>query len=443
MTSRLRGSFAITCAFAAALGLTGCGSGLPSIPGVSSLFEETEVPLPGERISVLSSDTTAATAEVESKEPIVLPAPQQNASWSQPGGVASNAPGHLAFAGSGATVWSGDAGSGSDSDGRVIALPIIHNGKVFTLDREGQVSAFSFSGSRIWRVDLTPEDEKSRSGFGGGLAADGNQLFVTTGFGTVVALSIDGGKQNWTKKLGVPIRSSPTVANGRVFVVNTDSELYALSVETGDEIWRSRGLPESAVVLSNVSPAVSGDTLVVSYPSGEIAALKADTGEPRWTDSVSGGIVGSTLTTIGDAARPVIAEGVVYAGNRSGRLLATQLASGERVWSRDIRAAQTPCVAGDAVFVVDTNKRLYGLDRKTGKVRWVSTLPEARTWSGPTLAGGKLWLASNAGLLVGVDAKTGQVATKRELDDAVYISPVVASGRMFVLTDEARLIAMN
>jgi outer membrane protein assembly factor BamB len=59
------------------------------------------------------------------------------------------------------------------------------------------------------------------------------------------------------------------------------------------------------------------------------------------------------------------------------------------------------------------------------------------------LAGGRLWLASNKGLLLGVDAKTGEVATKRELDDAVYISPVVASGRMFVLTDEARLIAMN
>jgi outer membrane protein assembly factor BamB len=426
-----------------ALGLTGCGGGLPSIPGVSSLFEKTETPLPGERISILSSDTTSAASDVESKEPIVLPAPQQNASWSQPGGVASNAPGHLAFAGSGATVWSGDAGSGSDSDGRVIALPIIHNGKVFTLDREGQVSAFSFTGSRLWRADLTPEDEKSDAGFGGGLAAEGNQLFVTTGFGIVVALKIDSGKPNWSKKLGVPIRSSPTVANGRVFVVNTDSELFALSVETGDEIWRSRGLPESAVVLSNVSPAVSGDTLVVAYPSGEIAALKADTGEPRWRDSVSGGIIGSTLTTIGDAARPVIADGVVYAGNRTGRLLATQLASGERVWSRDIRAAQTPCVAGEAVFVVDTNNRLYGLDRKTGQVRWVSTLPDASTWSGPTLAGGRLWLASNKGLLLGVDAKTGEVATKRELDDAVYISPVVASGRMFVLTDEARLIAMN
>ncbi len=443
MTSPLFKSIFQASALALLFSLTGCGSSAPSIPGLSSLFEKEEAPLPGERVSVLATGATVATDAAETKEPVVIPPPQDNATWSQPGGVASNAPGHLAFSGSAKTVWSGDAGSGSNSNGRVVALPIVHGGKVFTLDREGQVSAFSLSGGRLWRTDLTPEEEKSRAGFGGGLAADGERLFVATGFGTVVALNTGSGKPVWTKSLGIPIRSSPTTVNGKIFVVNTDSELFALSAETGDELWRSRGLPENAAVLTNVSPAVSGDTLVVAYPSGEITALDAGNGAPRWTDSVSGGVFGSSLTTIGDAARPVIDGGIVFAGNRSGRLVATQLKTGERVWSRDIRAAQTPWVAGGSVFVVDVNSRLYALDRKTGKINWSTALPDARNWSGPTLAGGKLWLASNKGLLVGVDAKSGQIATQRDLDAPVYISPVVAGGRMFVLTDKANLIAMN
>jgi outer membrane protein assembly factor BamB len=437
---RLRSFKTVSC-LALALTLTGCGGG-GSIPGLSSLFEKEEVPLEGKRVSVLAVGGSSATA-VEAKEPIVLPAPQQNTSWSQPGGIASNAPGHLAYAGSGGTAWKGDAGSGSDSEGRVIALPIVHDGKVFTLDREGQVTAFSGGGGQLWRVDLTPENEKSESGFGGGMAAEGGQLFVATGYGTLVALNTGSGKPNWTQKLNVPVRSSPTVANGKIYVVNTDSELFALSAQDGKELWRGRGLPGSASILSNVSPAVSGDTVVVSYTSGEIAALNANTGEPRWTDSVTGGIGGGSLSTVGDAARPVIDGGVVYAGSRGGRIVATNLKSGERVWSRDLNVAQTPWVAGDAVFVVDTGNRVYALNRKSGKVRWVATLPEGRTWSGPTLAGGKLWLASNQGLLVAVDAQTGEVGSKRDLGDPVYISPIVAGGRMYVLTDDASLLAMN
>jgi outer membrane protein assembly factor BamB len=445
MTGQLWVGLKIGLILAVGAALSACESGpsLSSIPGVSSLFGESDKPpLPGERVSVLSSDSNSS-AEVESKEPVVLPAAQENASWSQPGGVPTNAPGHLAYAGGAKTIWSEDAGAGSNSDGKIIALPIVHGGKIYTLDREGVVTSFSLNGGRAWRTDLKPENEKAEAGFGGGIAAEGDRLYVATGFGTVVALGAANGKPLWTKKLAVPIRASPTASNGKVYIVNTESELFALSGDDGRELWTSRGLPEGASMLSNVSPAVSGNTLVVTFASGEVVALDANSGEQRWTDSVSGGVIGSSLTTIGDAARPVIDDGIVFAGNRTGRIIATQMKTGERVWSRDIRAAQTPWVAGGTVFVVDTNRRLYALERKSGKVKWVTTLPDARTWSGPTLAGGKLWVASNKGLLVGVDAKSGQIATQRDLGNPVYISPVVANNRMFVLTDKASLIAMN
>ena len=447
MAGQLRNGAKIGLILTAALGLVGCGDSgpsLPSIPGVSSLFGASDKPpLPGERISVLSSDANGTTGSIESKEPVLLPAAQENASWSQPGGAPSNAPGHLAYSGGTKTIWSESAGAGSNSDGRVTALPIVHGGKVFTLDREGRVTAFSLTGGTVWKADLKPENEKAEGGFGGGMAAEGERLYVGTGFGSIVALNIGNGKPLWTKSLNVPIRTSPTVSNGKVFIVNSDSELFALAGDDGRQLWTSRGLPEGAGVLSNVSPAVSGNTLVVSYASGEVVALDVTSGEQRWTDSMTSGVAGASLTTIGDAARPVIDDGVVFAASRAGRIIATNLKSGERVWSRDIRAAQTPWVAGGSVFVVDTNSRLYALDRKAGKVKWATTLPEARIWSGPTLAGGKLWVASNKGLLVGVDAKTGQIAAQRDLDNAVFISPVVASGRMFLLTDKARLIAMN
>jgi len=433
---------------ALAISLAGCESGpsLPSIPGVSSLFEGKEPPpLEGKRVSVLSSDVgTSATASIEAKEPVTIPPAQSNASWSQPGGVASNAPGHLAFTGAGKPVWREDVGAGSNSDGRITAVPIVHDGKVFTMDREGRVTAFSASsGGTVWTASLKPDDEKADSGFGGGLAAEGGRVYVASGFGKVVALDANNGKPLWTKALGVPIRTSPTAANGKVFVVNSESQLFALSGDSGNELWSSRGLPEGASMLSNVSPAVSGNTLVVSYSSGEVIAVDMNTGAPRWTDSVSGGAVGASMTNIGDAARPVIDGDIVFAASASGRMIATAAKSGERVWSKDIRAGQTPWVAGDSVFVVDVNGRVYALARKTGKTRWITPLPDDRLWTGPILAGGKLWAVSSKGLLVGLEAKSGEITSRVPLENPVFIPPVVASGRMYVLTDKANLIALN
>ncbi|MEJ2118655.1 MAG: PQQ-binding-like beta-propeller repeat protein [Alphaproteobacteria bacterium] len=349
------------------------------------------------------------------------------------------------FARSSELFWYRQEGlAGSNSDGRITAIPIVYNGKVFTLDREGLVTAFSAgSGSKLWRLSLQPEDEKAEGGFGGGLAIDNGRLYAATGFGTVTAINISSGKALWTKKLGVPVRASPTAVNGKVFVVNSESQLFALSGADGKELWRGRGLPEAASMLTNASPAVIGNTLVVAYSSGEIAAFDIKTGQQRWIDSVSGGLIGSSMSSVGDTARPVIDRNIVFASSQSGRIIATALKSGDRVWSRDIRSDQSLCVAGETVFAVDITGKLYALTRRTGKVRWVSSLPDSRIWSGPVLASGKLWLVSNKGILVGVDARSGQISTKSDLEYATYIPPVVAGGRMFVLTDKARLIAIN
>lgn len=446
MAGQVQGLLRAGLLLAVGLGVAACESSLPSVPGLSNLFSPADKPpLQGRRVSVLSSDTVASTtASVESNEPVVVPAAQANTSWSQPGGVASNAPGHLAYDGAARQSWRGDAGSGSNSKGRLTAVPIVQNGKVYTLDREGRVTAFSAaSGSAVWKAELKSDNEVADIGYGGGLAADGGRIFAATGFGRVVALDGENGKPLWTKPLGVPIRTSPTAINGKVFVVNSESQLYALNAENGNELWSSRGLPEGASILSNVSPAVAGNNLVVSFPSGEVTAVDMTNGQTKWTDSVSGGAISSSLSNIGDAARPVIDGDYVFAASSSGRMIATSMKSGERVWSKDIRAGQTPWVAGDSVFVLDTGGRAYALARKTGKTRWVATLPDDRLWSGPVLAGGKLWAVSSKGLLVGLDARTGEASAKVPLENAVYIPPVVASGKMYVLTDKANLIALN
>jgi hypothetical protein len=59
------------------------------------------------------------------------------------------------------------------------------------------------------------------------------------------------------------------------------------------------------------------------------------------------------------------------------------------------------------------------------------------------MAGSSLWLASAKGELIGVEASTGRITTQKDLGSPVYIAPVVAQGRMYILTDAAKLIALN
>ncbi|MHA1572520.1 MAG: outer membrane protein assembly factor BamB family protein [Alphaproteobacteria bacterium] len=461
MTGRIRPAGIAVVGLLALTPLSGCSDTLDSLPKLGDLnpFAETQVPLPGRRISVMPAQGNKLPGDLaDASKPIALPPQRVNEDWAQPGGDPNNAPGHLAFNGTVKEVWSADAGEGSSSSGRVTASPIVYGGNIYTLDAEGNLSAFATSGgSAKWRISLKPDRENAQTsiwtmsligggdggGYGGGLAADSGRLYAATGYGNVVAMDPQTGKKIWEKMLGAPVRASPTAAGDRVFVVTLDGRFYCLAGADGGELWSVRGLPQQASLLTNASPAVEGEIVVVPYPSGELVALKVADGTAVWSESLTRTRTTSQVSSMSDTARPAIFQGTVYAVGHAGRMVATQSATGERLWSLNVPGTQAPWVAGDSVFVVDTAGQLMAISRTAGKVQWTVQLPGGGSWSGPTLAGGTLWLASAGGKLVGVEAITGRVVVEKDLGDPVYIAPVVAQGRMYVLTDEAKLIALN
>jgi outer membrane protein assembly factor BamB len=432
-------SAGLAAAFAASL----CGCSGP-LANIRNPFAKKEEILPGERIAVITDPSASDINQSGPPKPVSLPPPRSNESWTEPGGTPSNNLGHLALNEQVQKVWSADAGTGSSSSGRLSAMPLVADGKVYTLDAGGTVAAFSaVSGARVWTASVTPNNEKRKEGFGGGIALDGARLYATTGYGTVVGIDPSNGAILWTKTVGEPVRSSPTAAAGKVFFVSADNVLHALNGSDGAELWTVRGLPQIATLLSNVSPAVSDNIVVAPFPAGDVAAYDVASGKASWSDSLSRTTETSAAGILGDPARPVIDKGVVFAVSHGGKMIATAESNGERLWTRNIASTQMPWVAGDTVYVVDLAGKLWALSRTDGAVRWATELPQGARWSGPVLAGGRLWLVSGDGLLVATDARSGQVLSNLDLRTAVYVSPIVAGGRMYILADNATLIALN
>jgi outer membrane protein assembly factor BamB len=450
-----------------AFAVAGCSSdSLPSLPKVGELnpFKEKQAPLPGRRIPVLPAAEKIPGELADASAPIALPAPVVNEDWTQPGGTPSNAPGHLALSGGKGEAWRASAGSGSSGQGRITASPIVYGGRIYALDADGTVSAFAVSGgSSVWRHSLAPTPPQTAQaggfslttgslfslggsdggGYGGGLAADNGRLYGASGYGAVIAIDPASGKRLWEKSLGAPIRSSPTAFGDRVFVLTTEGRFYCLSGIDGTELWSSRGLPHQASLSLNASPAVDGEIVAVPYPSGDVIGLKILDGAPVWSESLTRTRSASQFASLTDAARPAIDNGVVYAIGHAGRMVATNVKTGERLWSINAPGTQMPWVAGDSVFVIDTRGQIMAVARRDGKIQWTSKLPASGAWSGPVLANNTLWAVSSKGLLASIEPTTGRLLGQQDMGSGSYIAPIVAGGRMYLLTDDAKLIALN
>lgn len=434
-------------ALVAALSLGACTA-------IGDFFAGTdEAPLRGDRISVLTlEDALKADPEMADVE-IRLPAPYRNPEWAQAGGHPSHAMHHLALADQVATRWSADAGAGATRQRRVTAAPLAAQGLVFTLDANSSLSAFRMdSGARAWVHNLVPRGEEAGA-IGGGIAVDGAVLYAGTAYGEVTALRAETGELLWSRRLGVPLRGAPTIAEGRVFVLTQNNQLHALSVETGETLWMHAGFSDAAGLLSGASPAVANGVVLAPYTSGELFALRADNGRVLWSDSLTRSGRLAVLSEVNDiAGLPVVDRGRVFAVGNAGRMVAIDLITGERLWEQDVAGVQTPWVAGEYIYVVTAASEVVALSRSDGGILWVQTLPrfedERRrrdpiSWRGPVLAGDRLLLGSSRGEVVALSPYTGRNLGTFRVSGGVAVTPIVADGSLYVFTDSARLYALR
>lgn len=442
---------AIACAFALV------GASLGGCAQTKNLFgigKEKKAAIPGERVSVLVFDKKLEADPKLANVDVRLPPPYENAEWPQPGGYASNAMYHLSGAPTLSRVWRSSVGRGADSLTRILAPPVIADGRIFALDAAAHVSALDeATGKRLWRKSLRLKGERADAGFGGGIAYEDGRLFVTTGFGRIHALDATTGAEIWRRDIIIPFRSAPTVNGGRVFAVTQDNELQVLATDDGRVLWTHQGITEQAGLLANASPAVSGDVVVVPYSSGELYAFRVQNGRMAWTDSLTRTGTLNSLSTINDiAGRPVIDRDRVYAVSHSGRLVSIDLRSGERVWTLDVAGIQTPWVAGDYLYVVTTDAELLCVDAQDGRVRWITPLQRFRkekrkrdpiVWSGPVLMGDRLVIVNSLGRAFSVSPYSGALLSEMKLSDPTFVAPIVAQGTLYILTEDANLVAMR
>ncbi|HJV72021.1 PQQ-binding-like beta-propeller repeat protein [Ideonella sp.] len=275
--------------------------------------------------------------------------------------------------------------------------------------------------------------------------ADG-VVYVGSDDGNIYAIDAASGRQRWMHRTGGPVASSPAVAGGRVFVTSYDGRLHALDAATGALQWKfategerrfeAKGLhgmqPRTQtfadpfdVYLS--SPVVADGLVIFGSGDGHVYAVDAATGTRRWAFE-TGDVV---------HASPAVADGRVFVGSWDGRLYALDVASGRELWRAQtgldpLMANQqgfqsSPAVAEGIVYTGCRDANLYAFEARTGRELW--RFPTGASWviSSPAVHDGRVYFAtSDSSLVHAVDAATGKPVWQQQASAYMFASPSLA-----------------
>lgn len=412
--------------------------------------------LKGTRIGVLPEVTVETADPAALAEGAGLPEIVNINAAPMPGLNGGHAGGNPKFQAPISRAWSADIGGGGTTL-TDLAPPVVGDGRVHTVAPNGTVSAFDVkNGAAIWSVEIEAITDDPLPGIGGGIALSPEGLLVHAGGNVLALLNPASGEMLWSLEFDLPLRGGPTiVGSDRAVVTDLDGNMKALLLVSGEMIWTHLGIAANTVVFGAPAPAVADGEIVLAGAGGEVSYFDAANGELLWTDSVASLLPRTPIQNIGDVrANPVHDGGLIFVISQSGRLVAFSARNGLPVWERAIAGLEMPWVAGATLFVLSLDGRLYAIRRDDGMIRWVTELdgavpldvivPEVPPrYVGPIVAGDRVYVVSGGGVVQAFDPNTGALVESFATGKAVSTAPQVAGGRMFVVSIDGTLTAIE
>ena len=304
--------------------------------------------------------------------------------------------------------------------GESYASPVVGLGEVFVATKSGSVVALSLQdGKEQWSVDVDEYVARSTPAF------DGETLFVTGGY-TIVAVDGASGRENWRKPLRFAGSCSPVVDEDRVYAASQEGAITAFAKTTGEELWH---YADGDLVFS--SPSLAEDKLIIADVSGQITALDAETGRELWQVQLKEEI----------HATPAIVGNRVYAVTTAPHLIALDLENGSVIWRAAAGGPSSPAVADGMVFVGGEDQAVRALDAESGEERWSTPLgyPIA---SSPASVGDLVYIASGP-TITALDARSGKSLWGHVAGDAISADVAVIDGMVIASGHDGYVYALR
>lgn len=267
------------------------------------------------------------------------------------------------------------------------------------------------------------------------------------------------------------LSSSPLISGGLyVLAVGADagSEVIAGERATGKEAWRA---PMEGVTYA--TPVIAGGRLVVIPGTDEVVAFDLTTGKRQWwlkgtpyqpkaspVVSADGRFVYFAILSVEERSKQFISswEKLLeqYDVNGDGKITVEEMRerkgpagafpqvdpNGDGVWTHEeqqmiLKIAESPHVAG--AIATDS------VGDQTGKMRWVIRKGVPNVAS-PILVDEVLFLFKEGGIVTSVAAADGTVLKEGRISasfGALYSSPIAAGERLYVVSQEGKLVVLR
>ncbi|MCB2081421.1 MAG: PQQ-like beta-propeller repeat protein, partial [Rickettsiales bacterium] len=264
---------------------------------------------------------------------------------------------------------------------------------------------------------------------------------------------------------GYRLSATPIIADSQVFTLDGEGHVEARDADhIGTLLWETElPLGKTETEILGLPVGIGSDTKAflggnLAYANGRvfaatgrglIYALSSKTGEIEWTRSVK----------IPISSAPVIAGNTLFVVTKDNRLYALNAFDGTTFWTHiglkettSVYGSPSPAVEGDVIVVPFSSGELVALDRINGRKLWSDMLISSKFYTGttlalndvnttPVIADGLVYVSGFDGLLNAYELSSGQKLWSQTID--TIQQPWVATNALYLITPNSELVCLH
>lgn len=254
----------------------------------------------------------------------------------------------------------------------------------------------------------------------GAPAVAGGRVFVASLDKHLYALALDSGKLLWKTRLG-PMKSSPAVQEGRVYIGDLDGQFYCLDAITGKVLWKFAADGEI-----HAAANFYRDRVLFGAHDSRLYCLDRD-GKKVWTAAIDGPI---------NAAAPIHGDYAYATGCSDGVVHIIDLRTGKETGTLPLggETVSTPALIEGRLYVTMISNQVVAADVHKREKIWSFEPPRRAMpfYSSPAVASGLVVAGSRDRKIYALDAATGRKVWDFAADGQVDASPVIAGDKVYV-----------
>ncbi|MFT6052657.1 MAG: outer membrane protein assembly factor BamB [Halioglobus sp.] len=333
-------------------------------------------------------------------------------------------------------LWSVGVGDGQ-AQGFFKIKPVIDGDLIYVASADGELVALNrHTGKKVWDVQLdTP--------LSGGVGLYEDTLLLGSSDGSVLKLSASDGSLVWSTRLSGEILAPPQ-ANGKMVIAQTyDGKLQGLNFDTGEKMWVFDSNVPVLTVRGTSTPILSNNAVYAGFANGRVAAFDANTGGVSWEVRVAISQGRSEIERIVDVDGTMVLAGKeLYAASYQGSLVAIDVASGRKLWQRDVSSFAGVSQGFGNVYVTDEDGTVFAYYRNGQGERWSQNALGYRELSRPTPVSSYVAVADYQGYVHFISQIDGEIVGRVKADGDGARADMLSDGNLlYIYGNSGDLIA--